>query len=246
VRQTLQVGRDADDVARSTAGMILYWARRAEREDRPFRLALSGGKTPGPMFDWLVTLGLPWEQTEIYQVDERIAPEGHADRNLTDLLERFSGVAADVRPMPVEDADLDSAATRYAASLPERFDVIHLGIGPDGHTASLVPGDPVLEVTDRLVAVTGPYQGLRRMTLTYPALSRCDQLVWMVEQEDKLDALAKLLFGDPSVPAGSVTADRSHVCADPAAAGLPAGTVLDFPEEEEEFAALRASSQPSG
>lgn len=242
MRQTLQVGKDIDDVARSAAGMILYWARRAERDDRPFRLALSGGKSPGPMFDWLVSLGLPWERTEIYQVDERVAPDGHGDRNLTDLLEHFSGVAADVRPMPVDDPELEAAAARYAAALPERFDVIHLGIGPDGHTASLVPGDPVLDVADRLVAVTGPYQGRRRMTLTYPALSRCDQLVWMIDGDDKRDALAKLLHGDPSVPAGSVTADRSHVCADPAAAGLPGGTTLDFPEEEEEFAALRSPS----
>jgi len=97
---------------------------------------------------------------------------------------------------------------------------VHLGLGPDGHTASLVPGDPVLEVTDALVAVTQPYQGHRRMTLTYPALARADQLLWLVTGADKREPLAKLLAGDESIPAGRVVAARSVVMADQAAADV--------------------------
>jgi 6-phosphogluconolactonase len=120
--------------------------------------------------------------------------------------------------MPVNDADLDTAAAAYAASLPERFDLVHLGLGPDGHTASLVPGDPVLSVTGALVAVTQPYQGEQRMTLTYPALARAVQLLWLVTGADKRDPLARLLAGDESIPAGRVRAARSLVLADAAAA----------------------------
>jgi 6-phosphogluconolactonase len=120
--------------------------------------------------------------------------------------------------MPVTDADLDSAAAAYAAALPERFDLVHLGLGPDGHTASLVPGDPVLAVQDRLVALTQPYQGHRRMTLTYPALARADQLLWLITGADKRDPLARLLAGDDSIPAGRVRAGRSLILADRAAA----------------------------
>ncbi len=120
--------------------------------------------------------------------------------------------------MPVTEPDLDAAAAAYGAALPDRFDLVHLGLGPDGHTASLVPGDPVLEVTDRLVAVTGVYQGHRRMTLTYPALARADQLLWLITGADKKVPLAQLLAGDRSIPAGRVAAARSLVLADQSAA----------------------------
>jgi 6-phosphogluconolactonase/glucosamine-6-phosphate isomerase/deaminase len=167
----------------------------------------------GPDFDWA--------SVQVFQVDERVAPDGDPDRNLTHLRESLRGVPAEIVPMPVNDDDLDAAARAYAARLPDRFDLVHLGLGPDGHTASLVPGDPVLEVTDRLVGVTRPYQGHRRMTLTYPALARADEILWLISGADKRDALARLLAPDPSIPAGRVEARHSTVLADEAAA--PAG-----------------------
>jgi 6-phosphogluconolactonase len=162
---------------------------------------------------------VPWQQTTVYQVDERVAPAGHADRNLTQLLAALPAAAhASVRPMPVEDADLEHAADRYAAALPPQLDLVHLGLGTDGHTASLFPDDPVLEVADRLVVVTGAYQGRRRMTLTYPALDTAREIVWLVTGEEKREALARLLAGDETIPAARVANDVQLVVADEAAA----------------------------
>ena len=173
------------------------------------------------MFSQLEEFDLDWREIEIFQVDERVAPAGADERNLTHLVESLSiGAQGSIRPMPVTDEDLDAAADRYAASLPEALDLAHMGLGPDGHTASLVPGDPVLEVTDKRVAVTsGEYQGVRRMTLTYPELHRTRRLLWVVTGEEKVDALAKLLARDPSIPAGRVDpGGDSLVLADRAAA----------------------------
>ena len=159
-------------------------------------------------------------------MDERVAPAGSEERNLTHLIESLSiGAQGSIRPMPVTDDDLEAAAARYAESLPERLDIAHLGVGPDGHTASLVPGDPVLEVTDRRVAVTsGEYQGVRRMTLTYPEIERVRSLLWVVTGESKVDALAKLIAQDPSTPSGRVRPEGdSVILADRAAAPDGAG-----------------------
>jgi 6-phosphogluconolactonase len=181
-------------------------------------VAVSGGRTPAMMFAALATRPLDWERVEIFQVDERVAPAGDPARNLTSLSTAFEPVRARIVPMPVTDPDLEAAATSYGQALPERFDAIHLGIGADGHTASLVPGDPVLDVMDRPVALTEPYQGRRRMTLTYLALDRTDLVVWLVAGAEKRDALRQLLAGDQSIPAGRVDAATSLVFADGEAA----------------------------
>lgn len=215
----IEILSDAEAVAERGAEYVAERARTAVAEHGRFTFAVSGGRTPWAMFAHL-TGRMPWEKVTIYQVDERVAPDGDPDRNLTQLRASLPpGGAADVRAMPVEAHDLDVAAADYAASLPAALDLVHLGLGPDGHTASLVPGDPVLDVLDRDVAVTGPYQERRRMTLTYPTLNRARQILWLVTGEDKLDALARLRAGDTSIPGGRVSTANALVIADAAAAG---------------------------
>ena len=211
---------DADAVARRGASYVAEQARAAVGDHGRFAFAVSGGHTPWAMFAHLAAEDMPWEKTAIYQVDERVAPDGDPDRNLTHLLASLPpDSGAEIHPLPVEEPDLEAAAASYGSSLPASFDLIHLGLGPDGHTASLVPGDPVLEVTDRAVAVTGAYQGHQRMTLTYPTLNAAKQLVWLVTGEDKVDALRRLQSGDRSIPGGRVAAASSLAIADAAAAG---------------------------
>jgi 6-phosphogluconolactonase len=215
----VEVLEDPAAVSISAAAVVARTAR--ERIDTTGRmtLAVSGGRSPWSMFASLSTLGVDWQRFAIFQVDERIAPDGDPDRNLTRLLASLPAeAAADVHPMPVTADDLDVAAAGYASSLPARFDLIHLGLGPDGHTASLVPGDPVLEIADRDVAVTAEYQGHRRMTLTFPVLDRASIVLWLVTGGDKADALKRLLERDPSIPAGRVRAERQLVFCDRAAA----------------------------
>ncbi len=202
------------------AAFVAEQARAAVADRGRFTLAVSGGNTPRAMFARLAGEDVPWEKVTIYQVDERVAPDGDADRNLTHLRASLRP-EADIRAMPVGTPDLELAAEDYARSLPKRFDLVHLGLGPDGHTASLVPGDAVLGVADRDVAVTGAYMGRRRLTLTYPTLDRARQVLWLVTGEDKVDALRRLRGGDHSIPAGRVAATNALVIADVAAAGEP-------------------------
>ncbi|MGH2956499.1 MAG: 6-phosphogluconolactonase [Solirubrobacterales bacterium] len=218
---TLEVLDDPAAVNRRGAELIAEGARRALTDRGEFNFAASGGHDPWEMYGQLEDHEMPWSRTAIFQVDERIAPPGSDQRNLTHLIASLSiGAQGSIKPMPVDDPDLDAAADRYAQSLPEALDLAHMGLGPDGHTASLVPGDPVLEVTDRRVAVTaGEYQGVRRMTLTYPELARVRSLLWIITGEEKREALAKLLAQDPSIPAGRVEpSGDSLILADPAAA----------------------------
>jgi 6-phosphogluconolactonase len=209
---------DADAVAQAGSHFVAARARKAVEDHGSFHFAVSGGHTPWAMFAELASETVPWEAVVIYQVDERVAPPEDPDRNLHHLHDALGSAPAHVQAMPVNDVDLDAAAAAYAALLPEHFDLIHLGLGPDGHTASLVPGDPVLAVTNRLVALTLPYQGRVRMTLTYPALARARQILWLVTGADKKTALTKLIGGDSSIPAARVEADASIVLADQAAA----------------------------
>ena len=214
----IEILPDADAVAERGAAYVAEQAHAAIEDHGRFTFAVSGGRTPWAMFAHL-TSEVAWEKVRIYQVDERVAPDGDPDRNLTHLRASLPSGAADVHAMPVEAHDLEAAAADYARALPEAFDLIHLGLGPDGHTASLVPGDPVLDVMDRGVAVTGEYQGHRRMTLTYPTLNAAKQVLWLVTGEDKVDALQRLRAGDTSIPGGRVAAVSALILADAAAVG---------------------------
>lgn len=218
----LEVFPDGDAASQRGAELISAVGQEAVAARGSFGLGLSGGKTPWRM---IALLGddprMPWEQTQIFQVDERVAAPGSEDRNLTHLIGMLSiSHQPAVRPMPVTSRDLEAAARQYEEQLPERFDFVHLGIGPDGHTASLVPGDPVLEVTDRRVAMTaGEYQGHRRMTLTYPELSSARRILWLAIGEKARDPLGRLLDGDRSIPAGRVENESMVAVVDEAAAG---------------------------
>jgi 6-phosphogluconolactonase len=218
----LEVAGDEKAASRRAAELIAAAAAEAAAERGRFALAMSGGRSPWAMLAILGELDeMPWDKTELFQVDERVAAPGDEARNLTHMVLGLSmDHQASLRPMPVTQRDLDGAARDYEAQLPDRFDLIHLGLGPDGHTASLVPGDPVLAVTDRRVAMTETaYQDHRRMTLTYPALNEARRIVWLVTGPDKVEALKKLLAGDKSIPAGGVRNDNVFVVADKAAAG---------------------------
>jgi 6-phosphogluconolactonase len=225
----IEIFPDADAVAKKAAEIIAAEARAAVEARGRFIVAVSGGHTPWQMLRALAAEKVPWDGVRVVQVDERIAPAGHPNRNLTHLRESLLEHAP-LRPehiyaMPVEEKDLKAGAKRYAETLqniagsPPVLDLAHLGLGPDGHTASLVPGDPVLNVTDRDVALTGVYQERRRMTLTYPILNRARRILWLVTGKDKVAALARLREGDPTIPAGRIQRDNALVLADHAAAG---------------------------
>jgi 6-phosphogluconolactonase len=224
----LEVLRDADLVARRAADIIATEAQAAVAARGRFVMAVSGGRTPWAMLRKLSALDMPWPEVHMLQVDERVAPANHPDRNLTHLtasLASFEGsVAHRVEPMPVEMTDLEEAALRYgrtvadAAGSPPILDLVHLGLGTDGHTASLVPGDPVLNVIHADVAVTGLYQGRQRMTLTYPVINRARRILWVITGADKAEMLARLRRCDSSIPAGRVRQQHAVVLADDAAA----------------------------
>lgn len=225
----VEVLNDPDAVAKRAAKVIASEAREAIATRGRFLMAVSGGRTPWIMLRALANEQLPWDKIHIFQVDERIAPAGDLDRNLTHLRDTLLQDAPlpeqNLHPMPVEDADPESGAARYSQTLqqiagsPPVLDLVHLGMGPDGHTASLIPGDPVLDVTDRDVATTGVYQGRRRMTLTYPVLNRARRILWLITGADKKTALQKMRAADPSIPAGRIRQDEALVLADRAAVG---------------------------
>jgi 6-phosphogluconolactonase len=225
----LEILADADAVARSAAKIIAKEARAAIAARDRFVIAVSGGSTPWHMLRALADEDVPWGGVHIVQVDERIAPEGDTDRNLThlreSLLEKVSLRPEQIHAMPVEVPDLNAAAEQYAATLrqiagtPPVLDVVHLGLGPDGHTASLVPGDAVLGVDDKDVALTSIYKGRSRMTLTYPILNRARKVLWLVTGNDKVEMAARLYAGDTSIPAGRVQRNNALLLADRAAAG---------------------------
>lgn len=224
----IKVYADAAAVAREAAKLIAQQAREAFAARGKFVMAVSGGKTPWVMLGDLAQENMPWNALHVVQVDERAAPDGDPDRNLTHLRESLLRHAplrpGQIHEMPVDSGNFETASMGYTRTLeeiagsPPVLDLVHLGLGPDGHTASLVPGDPVLEVRDADVAVTGIYQGRRRMTLTYPVINRSRFVLWLVTGNEKVAMLPRLLAGDISIPAGRVRSDHALVLADRAAA----------------------------
>lgn len=225
----VEILESAAAVAEAAADLIAAEARSSIEARGTFSLAVSGGRTPWLMLRALAGRDLPWAGVHLWQVDERVAPDGDAERNLTQLRESLLLTVpiapAHVHAMPVTARDLEAAARSYSASLravagdPPVLDLVHLGLGSDGHTASLVPGDPSLDVTDADVALAGPYQGRRRMTLTFPVLNRARRVMWVVTGADKFAMLRRLLDADRGIPAGRVCQDRALVLADRLAAG---------------------------
>jgi 6-phosphogluconolactonase len=225
----LEIFDDADAVARAGASAIAAESRAAVRSRGLFTLAVSGGHTPWIMLRALAGEDVPWARVNLFQVDERVAPDGHADRNLThlreSLLQHVPLGPDQMHAMPVESPDLEAAAAQYASVLrqvagsPPVLDLVHLGLGPDGHTASLLPGDPALDIDTADVAVTGVYQGRRRMTLTYPVLNRARRVLWIVTGSEKVEMLRRLRAGDRSIPAGRVRSEEALLLADRAATG---------------------------
>lgn len=229
----IKILADADMVAVEAARAIAAEARAAVAARGRFIMAVSGGRTPWQMLRALANEEVPWKNVHVVQVDERIAPAGDPDRNLTHLRESLLSHAPlppeQIHAMPVEASDLEAAANSYAHTLqqiagrPPVLDLAHLGLGPDGHTASLIPGDPVLNVTDRDVALTGVYQNRRRMTLTYPLLNRSRRILWLATGAEKIAMLARLQAGDTTIPAGRIRQDNAWLLADrPAAERLKA------------------------
>jgi 6-phosphogluconolactonase len=230
----IEVFDDADTVARQAATFVAERARRAVAARGRFVFAVSGGTTPWQMLRALASEAVPWPEFHVVQVDERIAPAGDPDRNWThvreSLLSHAPVPAGNLHPMPVEAADLSTAASAYMKTLiriagePPVIDLVHLGLGPDGHTASLVPGDDVLNVAGDDVALTDVYQGRRRMTLTYPILNRAREILWLATGAAKTEMLRRLVAADPAIPAGRIRQDNATALVDrPAAAELDLG-----------------------
>ena len=227
----IEIFSGPDEASKGAAIVIASEARDAVAERGRFAVAFSGGETPWLMLRALADEDVPWDKVHILQVDERAVPASDPARNFADLHQYLLAHAAvppaNVHAMPVEEADLEAAAAQYACTLesvagtPPVLDLVHLGLGSDGHTASLVPGDPALGVAGADVAVTGPYEGHRRMTLTYPILNRARRILWLVIESGKAGALARLRAGDRSIPAGRVRRDTALILADRAAAGQP-------------------------
>ena len=237
----IEVGRTGDDVAATAAIHLVERARAAVSRHGTFCIALSGGRTPWKMLECLVELDLPWTAIHVFQTDEREAPDGDPDRNATRLAAILgdSGLPdANLHLMPVAGGDLRRACETYALAIARharsgRLDLVHLGLGEDGHTASLAPGDPVLDVADRDVAVAGPYRGRRRMTLTRAAIDRAAERMWVVTGASKAAMLARLRGGDGTIPAGRVSRRDAIVFADEAAATDLRVPAPDHPEAQE-------------
>lgn len=179
-------------------------------------LALSGGRAPWALFGLLAKEELDWNKVHVWQVDERVAPDRDVDRNSvglkTSLLALAPILASNVHLMDVTAPDLGESAAAYAADLRRlcgsTLDLVHLGLGSDGHTASWPPGDPVIDIVDRDVAITRPYNGHVRMTLTVPCINRARKRLFLITGGDKEHATNELgAMGD--IPASRVSVENT-------------------------------------
>lgn len=216
--------KDPESAARWAAGRMAEWLMEAIDARGRASVALSGGRSPWIMMADLFRRNLPWDAVDILQVDERVAPDGDDIRNMSRLGPLIVGSPAEmarVHPMQVADG-VDAAVADYRAVLDDLggpIDVVQLGLGDDGHTASLVPGDPVLTVTDAPVAATtSRYRGTTRVTLTYPVLAAARHVLWLVTGQDKHEMVRLLEDGDPEIPAGRVSAPAQILVLDQGAA----------------------------
>jgi 6-phosphogluconolactonase len=217
----LETAATSDGIAHLCATRVAALLSAAVEARGTAHLALSGGTTPQPMFVALASLPVDWSAVHIWQVDERVAPPGSPERNLTTLqdalLARIPLPDGHLHPMPVEDPDLEAAADDYAADLHAAcrgvLDVVHLGLGGDGHTASWPPGSPIIEERITDVAVVGPFHGVVRMTLTPLAVNRARNVVFLVIGPEKADMTARLLAGVSALPACRVRQDHTELFA---------------------------------
>lgn len=209
----VEVFDEFSEASRAAASFIEQRATESIAERGRFVWAISGGSTPETMLRFLAESNMDWAKVHLFQVDERVAPHGHRDRNSQMVISSLLGPSVrqrigSVHWMDVTDDDLDNAADIYSAEVAEAasggFDVIQLGLGADGHTASLIPGDPAADERVRSVVVTASYQGRVRMTLTGPVLNRARSIVWLVSGAGKSEAFKRLIGQDPDIPAGTI------------------------------------------
>lgn len=213
----LDVSTNASSLAANGARHLAGILRMALAHRSTATIALSGGTTPVAMFEALLREELDWSKVHVFQVDERVAPDGDPARNANQL-SAFAAAGATVHLMDVTAADLPGACRRYAEELQVVcggvLDAVHLGLGEDGHTASWAPGDPVLAVVDTDVALTRPFNGHVRMTLTVPCINRAGDVMFLVEGAAKAAVARLLVEADNSIPASRVREERTSLFAD--------------------------------
>lgn len=214
----IHVAENAADASVVAAEWLARQLRNAVRRRGSASLAVSGGGTAPPMFAALAQLDVPWKAVTVWQVDERVAPDGDPARNAGQL-DALPLTARQVKLMPVTAKDLGAAAKRYATGLPERFDIVHLGMGDDGHTASWAPGDPVIDLTDP-VGMCGLYNGFLRMTLTPPVVNGARHRLMLTPGAGKADPMRQWLLEDRSLPVQRLHRSNTVVVIDAAAAAL--------------------------